>query len=181
MSREVVDAIGKAQPGIQKYLVVMDMLGTVDVAVDRTFQRAYNGFYRVQRRTPDWYSTYYQFMQQGKYLAPSFSDTLDYLYQVTGRYEPSFASKLAATLDPTKPVWDIHVLRNLGVEPPAYYSRTKLQNAKTCYAWIDSWYQGFLDSDEGAEWIGLFNERIPYHQKMTSVKKVDFILWQMRR
>lgn len=180
MPRDVLDAIEKAKPGIQKYLALMSKLENVDVRTDPTFQRAYNGFYRVQRRTPDWYVAYYGFMQQGKDLAPSFPDTLDYLRQTTGRYEPSFASKLTATLDPSKPIWDMHILRNLGAKSPAYYSRTKLQDAKICYTWIESWYHGFLASDQGAEWIGVFDDNVPGHQKMADLKKVDFILWQMR-
>lgn len=180
MSRDVLKAIGQAQPGIRKYLALMDMFGTVDVADNRTFQRAYNGFYRVKQRTPLWYETYYRFMEKGKGLAPTFSDTLDHLHQATGRYEPSFASKLVATLNPDRPVWDAHVLRNLGAKAPAYYSRTKIHDAKNCYAEIDNWYQSFLASAEGAEWLGLFDERVPQHDKLTNIKKLDFILWQMR-
>lgn len=180
MSDDVLQAINKVKPGVQKYLALMDKLTSVDVADDRTFQRAYNGFYRVKQRAPLWYEIYYRFMQQGKSLVPTFPDTLDYLYQATGRYEPSFASKLVATLDPDKPVWDKHVLQNLSVEAPAYYSRTKLEDAKTCYALMGSWYQGFLASEKGAKWIGLFNEHVLDHHKITDLKKVDFILWQMR-
>jgi hypothetical protein len=180
MVRDVLSVINKAKPGVQKYLALMDRLNTVDVARDPTFQRAYNGFYRVQRRTSDWYTAYYRFMEKSKALPPSFSQALDYIHQATGRYEPSFASKLVATLDPKKPVWDTHVLRNLGANPPAYYKRTKIQDAKICYAWIETWYQGFLASEKGGEWVELFDEHVPDHHKMTNLKKVDFILWQMR-
>jgi hypothetical protein len=180
MLQDVLQAIGSSKPGIQKYLALMDKLDDVDVAEDPAFQRAYNGFYRVQRRQPDWYAAYYGFMQQSKAAIPSFPQALDHLYQATGRYEPSFASKLVATLDPHKPVWDKYVLQNIGCPAPAYYSRTKVQDAKACYEWMDTWYQSFLISEKGAEWIGLFDEQVPDHRRMTDLKKVDFILWQMR-
>lgn len=180
MPRDVLHAINKARPGITKYLGLMDTVNAVVVSSDAVFQRAYNGFYRVQRRTPDWYAAYYGYLEQSKTLATSFSQALDYLHQATGRYEPSFASKLVATLDPHKPVWDTHVLHNLGLEAPAYYSRTKIQDAKGRYEAIEDWYQDFLMSEKGREWIDLFDEHVPEQSMMTDLKKVDFILWQMR-
>lgn len=181
MLQDVLQAIDNAKPGIQRYLALMDKLHEVDVAGDPAFQRAYNGFYRVQRRKPDWYAAYYAFMEQSKAAPPTFSQALDHMYQVTGRYEPSFASKLVATLNPGMPVWDKHVLQNLDRAAPAYYSRTKLDDAKECYAWMDAWYQRFLISDKGADWVGLFDEQVLDHGRMTDLKKVDFILWQMRK
>lgn len=180
VSTEVTSAIIKAQPGIQKYLALMDQVKTVDVSTDAVFQRAYNGFYRVQRRKSSWYDTYYNLMEQLKGSKPTFGDILDRLYEATERYEPSFSSKLVATLSPDKPVWDIHVLRNLKKKAPAYYSRTKIEDAKQRYSDIENWYQTFLPSDEGINWVTQFNNLIPAHGKLTDLKKVDFILWQMR-
>ena len=45
---------------------------------------------------------------------------------------------------------------------------------------MEDWYQAFLASSECAGWIGQFNELVPEHGKLTDLKKVDFILWQMR-
>lgn len=177
---DVKTAIDNAIPGIEKYLAIMDRFDQVDVSTDPDFQRAYNGFYRVQRRTPSWYESYYGLMEQSKGLQPTFDDVLDQLHEATGRYEPSFASKLVATLNPDAPVWDTHVLRNIGQEAPAYYSRTKMDDAKQCYARIVGWYQAFLASAEGTDWLQQFDAAIPARPGLTNLKKVDFILWQMR-
>jgi len=180
MPDRVLQAINKAKFGIPRYLWLMDRLNTVDVSNDADFQRTYNGFYRVQRRRSDWYDAYYKYLEQSKTLPTSFSQALDHIYQATGRYEPSFASKLVATLNPYKPVWDMHVLSNLGRKSPGYYSRTKMQDAKESYEYIENWYQSFLASEECSQWVRLFDEHVPDHHKITDLKKVDFILWQMR-
>ena len=180
VSTDVTSAIINAKPGIQKYLALMDQVETVDVSTDAVFQRMYNGFYRVQRRERSWYGAYYQLMQQMKGAQPTFGDVLDHMYEATGRYEPSFSNKLVATLNPGKPVWDIHVLRNINQKAPAYYSRKKIEDAKGCYAKMEDWYQAFLASSQGASWIDQFNQLTPEHNKLTDLKKVDFILWQMR-
>jgi len=80
MDTEVTSAIIKAKPGIQKYLALMDQVEKVNVSTDAVFQRAYNGFYRVQRRQVSWYSTYYNLMEELKVSKPSFDEVLDRMY-----------------------------------------------------------------------------------------------------
>lgn len=180
MSCDVTVAISRAKPGIQKYLTLMEQLDQIDVSTDMAFQRIYNGFYRVRQRQRDWYEAYYSLMEQRKGSKPKFAEILDHLHRVTNRFEPSFASKLVATLDPARPVWDVHVLRNIGQEAPAYHSRTKIEDAKYCYSQIENWYQRFLASAQGTDWVGIFNEQVQESARLTDLKKVDFILWQMR-
>ncbi len=177
---DVKSAIIKAKPGIQKYLALMDNLNKVDVSTDAEFQRSFNGFYRIQRRQLTWYATYYTLMQQLKGSTPTFGEILDRIYKSTGRYEPSFSSKFVATLNPDQPVWDKHVLSNINQKAPGYASLTKIHDAKLRYSDIENWYQSFLPSDEGKSWIQHFDELVPQHNKITALKKVDFILWQMR-
>lgn len=59
VSTDVTSAINNAKPGIRKYLALMEQVEAVDVSTDASFQRAYNGFYRVQRRERSWYTAYY--------------------------------------------------------------------------------------------------------------------------
>ncbi len=64
-------------------------------------------------------------MERGKEVSPRFEETLDHLHAILGRYEPSFSSKLSATLDPNEPVWDHYVIKNTGQKAPAYSSPNK--------------------------------------------------------
>ena len=148
-------AIQKARHGIGQYLEIMTELSDTNVAESREFQRKFNGFYRIRQRPAEWYRTYYGCMQECKALRPTpgFDDALDHLWKCPGRCEASFASKLVATLDPNRPVWDVRVLRNTGIVRPSSAARDKLAQAKKAYQAICSWYDQFLTSNAGAKLI----------------------------
>jgi len=180
MSKDVADAIRKAKPGIAKYLALMNLYGQVDVTSDTDFQRQYNGFYRMRQRTPAYYRAYYQLMEQLRGTKPSFDTVIDALYAATGRFEPSFSSKMVATLVQHKPVWDMYVLQNLGLKAPSGNSETKLAALRACYLAIEDWYRNFLGTDEARDWIEEFDSQVPEHASFTQLKKIDLILWQTR-
>lgn len=181
--QEIINAITKAKPGIAKYLSIMEHLYTVDVSTNLTFQTQYNAFYRVRQRQLPWYQSYFQIMQDYKGKSPSFDQILTELQTRIGNntYEPSFASKLVATLNPWMPVWDTHILRNTGHNPPSYSSRTKHVDAILAYASIVTWFNSFMTSTNCRAWITLFNDNVNGYYKITDIKKIDFILWQTRK
>ncbi len=105
---------------------------------------------------------------------------LNTLWETLGRYEPSFSSKLVATIDPTLPVWDRFVLENTGLYAPAYTDAKKMQKAIPVYDQICDWYSIHLSSPDGQRKIEIFDEEIPVYEEITELKKLDFILWQTR-
>ena len=109
---KIIEAIDRAKKGIAQYLEIMELFPNTDVSFDKEFQRRFNGFYRIRQRPPEWYEQYYAYMQSQKGQSPSFSCVLRHLYSVLGRYEPSFSSKLVATIDVNSPVWDSVVLKD---------------------------------------------------------------------
>ncbi len=177
---EILSAIEKAKPGISKYLAIMDKLYTVDVSSDADFQRSYNDFYKMRQRSENWYSLYYALLERSKVRKPSFQSIIEELENIFNRCEPSFSSKLVATLDPWKPIWDMYVLENIIPQSETELQQTKVQVAIGKYFSIQRWYQEFLSKGDGKKWIGLFNQQIPTYYRITDVKKIDFILWQMR-
>jgi hypothetical protein len=177
---EIVAAIELARKGINQYLAIMEMFPSVDVSVDKTFQRQFNAFYRIRQRPEKWYSEYYSFMESSKNSPVRFEAVLDRIYSVLGRYEPSFSSKLAATLDPNEPVWDKYVLRNTHQKAPYYTALNKLERAKSVFDNIRKWYTKQLQSAEGRMMIEVFNNMVKEHERITNIKKVDFVLWKTR-
>lgn len=175
-------ALEKARPGIRQYLEIMSDFSGTNVAEDRAFQRKFNAFYRVRQRPAEWYKAFYGCMEECKHVRPipGFDDVLDHLWRVLGRCEASFASKLVATLDPSQPIWDRYVLANTGIRPPARTGAQKLAAAKAAYTAIRNWYAQFLASEQGQQVLQLFDTRIAEHTRISNVKKVDFVLWQMR-
>ena len=179
-SKKIISAIKKARKGIGQYLEIMYSFHSTDVSTDREFQRKFNAFYRVRQRPANWYKTYYSFMQLQKGKDPSFSTVLRYLHSELGRYEPSFSSKFVATHNSDLPIWDAFVLKNAGIKPPYYSDSRKLFKAEKKYKEIESWYEQYLTSDSGNLIIEIFDELVPEHNRISNLKKIDFVLWQTR-
>ena len=178
---DVIRAIVRARNGIENYIAIRDRLYVVDVSQDRDFQRLYNHFYKVRQKSREWYVTYYWLLETYKRSRPEFSVILEEIRKrLDGAYEPSFSSKLVATIDPWKPIWDTNVLRNTELVAPPYASPSKHQDAVAAYASIVAWYREFMTSRDARCWVNLFNIHVEHYYKITDSKKIDFILWQLR-
>ena len=173
-------AVRDARKGIAQYQWLMRSLHKVDVRTSAEFQKRYNSFYKVRQRSADWYSTYYGLLEACKDTGADFAEILDTLWDELGRYEPSFSSKLVATIDPTKPVWDQFVLKNIGLRAPSYTSAGKKEEAKTVYGQICDWYSIRLACADGRRIVEIFGEEVPEDDEITDLKKLDFVLWQTR-
>jgi hypothetical protein len=173
-------ALPLASVGLEKYCRLQAALATTDVAHDRGFQTRFNAFYRV-RRGSAWRAAFFSLLQQEKSCPHSFAGVLRALHAATGRVEASFASKLAATVDPDKPVIDSFVLKNLGLRlPPTGAVEIRLVRIEELYDRLKQIYANFLDSDMGRYLVMRFGESYPERQ-VTPVKMLDLILWQTRQ
>ena len=177
---EIISAIERAHRGIGQYLAIMELFPDVNVSADCDFQRQFNAFYRVRQRTREWYEEYYSFMERNKTTPVPFEEVLDHLNSTLGRHEPSFSSKLAATLDPHEPVWDSFVLKNTGQPAPSYTAQNRIQRAKEIFQYIREWYAEYMQSEEGQLVIATFDRFVEEHDRITDLKKIDFVLWQTR-
>ncbi|WP_300915735.1 hypothetical protein [Bacteroides acidifaciens] len=161
---------------IGRYFVTIDQVGNCR---SRDYQRNFNRFYRV-RRGAEWQSVYYDilFREYGNKL--SFAQVITELYERTGNIEPSFSSKLVATLDTDKPVWDKYVLANLGKKLIGTKNEVRLKNAVALYQDIEEWYSAFLSTEQAKQWISLFDEKLTDFVWLSPTKKIDLILCSMR-
>lgn len=89
--------------GLDKYQYIMGQVNSTNIAIDIDFQRTFNGFYIV-RRNEDWRKCYYEYFESIKNGSPTFESIITYLYECTGNIEPSFSSKMLATIFPEKPI-----------------------------------------------------------------------------
>jgi hypothetical protein len=115
-------ALGRLTDGPRRYIWLQEQIARRNVTTDREFQTAFNGFYRV-RRNLSWRSDYYQLMESSKESGIEFPQALREIARRTNRIEASFASKLVATIDPSKPVIDKFVLENFGLKLPRWDCR----------------------------------------------------------
>ena len=162
--------------GIEKYTWIMDRILTVDVSIDTEFQRRFNGFFRMRQRPADFYNCFYTFLEENKHNQQlTFEDVITYLYDKTGSIHASFSSKLLAAVNPDMPIWDQFVLKNLGLRPPYYYEKDRLQKTIALYDKIRGWYT----TADAAEKLSQFNVAFP-EINISNTKKIDFILWSSR-
>jgi hypothetical protein len=177
---EIREAIENARNGIRRYVEIMELFPITDVSRDKYFQRKFNGFYRIKQRPATWYEVYYGYMESQKGKYPTFSQVLRHLYSVLNRYEPSFSSKLVATIHPDTPIWDSIVLKLVGIRPPLFTSRAKVVQAEVAYQKLQAWHKKHMSSDHGRLILSVFEEMVPEHEKISDLKKIDFVLWQSR-
>jgi hypothetical protein len=182
---DIQNALAKTatRSGLWKYLCIMGTLRHTNVAQNEEFQRLYNNFYVVRSRKKEWYTAYFTFLQNHKDNGSlTFEETLRHLYKKTGRIEASFSSKLLATVNPQMPIWDTHVLCSTSITAPqtAQKDRDKqLQESIDIYNLLIDWYKDHLKTKVGKFMVERFDKT--YHDNhITDVKKVDFILWQIR-
>ena len=156
----------------------MNAFHRCDVSQDKEFQKTYNGFYRMRQRKQEFYQIYFEYMEKHKYSPVSFDDVITYLYNFTSRYEPSFSSKLLATINPDMPVWDKIVLSQLSIKPPPYNSKNRLKEIINIYSVIEDWYIHYLETKNSKDVIYIFDKTFPDTQ-ITNIKKIDLALWSM--
>ncbi|MBR3136299.1 MAG: hypothetical protein IKF10_04655 [Lachnospiraceae bacterium] len=143
------------------------------------FRRAFNGYYRI-RRNEEWRQHYYDLFVKAKTEHYSFEQIITELYRITGNVEASFSSKMLATIDASKPIWDQYVLQNLGLELMGKTQEEKLQNAVILYDQIVNWYTDYLTTDEARESIMEFDRLLPEYAWVSDTKKIDCLLWSKR-
>ena len=164
--------------GLKTYDEIQNTFNKVDVSSDKKFQKEFNGFYRV-RRDLNWRKCYYDLFEEVK-KDPSkqnFDYILNSIYKKTGKFEPSFSSKMLATLNPNYPSWDQYVLKNTGIKAP---SVKNINSLVATYKDIEVWYKKFIVSPAGKTYIAEFDKNFPNYNKINDVKKIDFLLWAKR-
>jgi hypothetical protein len=97
----------------------------------------------------------------------------------TKALEASFTSKLVATVNPSKPVIDSVVLRNVGLKLPRYGHSERLAATVDVHTQLGQLYRRFLRGSDGAYLVKRFKATYPA-VKLTKAKMLDFVLWQTR-
>jgi hypothetical protein len=166
--------------GIDKYSLIVKELNKRDISKDRQYQQTFNSFY-VVRRNSVWRTIYYEYFESQKHNQQlSFEVVLRTIYNSTGRVEPSFSSKLLATVNPDMPIWDAYVLKNLGLKTKLGKSEERMKAAIKIYPIIHQKFSEIKNSEWGRMALAKFNELFPESAWISDTKKLDFFIWQSR-
>ena len=145
--------------GLRSYIDILSVIQQDNFVATPEFRKAFNGFYRVRQKSAAWYDKYYGLMEEQRSANRSFRELLFCLEKISGTIDVSFASKMLAAIDPMLPIWDKYVLQNLGLLKR--WEKMASKDGKACIAALDS-------------------AMSHYKEKLTEVKKIDFLLWSMR-
>lgn len=179
LPQERIDAaLPRVEKGLKSYTWLQARCREVDVRCDQEFRRRFNGFYRV-RRNQQWQDAFYDLLETGKRRPIGFAEALTGLNLRTGRCEASFASKLVATLDPSRPVIDSFVLNNVGMRLPAQSHQSRMQATVDVYRRLTECLEAYLASAPGQYLIMAFDLAYP-SAGISEMKKLDLTLWQAR-
>lgn len=171
---EILQAQLARSLGLDRYAQIM-----AGDSASPNFQRAFNGYYRI-RRNEAWRRQYYALFAKAREERCPFEQIITELYELTGNVEASFSSKMLATIDASKPIWDQYVLQNLGLELGGKTKEEKLQNAVALYARIEGWYADYLTTAEARDAIETFERLLPDYAWVSDTKKIDCLLWSKR-
>lgn len=168
----------------ERYAYLVQHLKTTDVSANAAFQKKFNGLYRVRFRPLAWKGVYYEWMEKMKTnLNPSFEETMNHLYQQTGKIEPSFSSKLVAIINPDAPVYDSVVASNLGLNAPRQYlpDQERIQAFAELYTLITNQMNGLIAHPDFPQLSSALDTQFDqFAPALTPTRKMDLLLWQFR-
>lgn len=176
---QILRALPLVQPGLGKYLWIQSQVALGPARIgERDFQRRFNGFYRIRRKS-EWQAVYYKLLETKLLTGLEFSDALKFMLETTGRFEASFVSKLVATINPWKPVIDGWVLENVGLALPAASAPDRIERICDIHAKLEAGFHTTLTTELGRFLVKSFRKHYS-EADITEVKMLDLVLWQSR-
>lgn len=88
---------------------------------------------------------------------------------------------MLATINADMPIWDRYVVHNLCLSIKGKTKEEHLICVVDLYAQMINWYKNFLQTENGSDCIMKFDRILPGYKWMSSVKKIDFYLWSIRK
>lgn len=172
----------KMADGIKAYLFLIDRLHKTNVSTDKEFQKKFNHFWRMRQRSQEYYQAFFAYMELHKGDSEqNYKNAIHDIYKSTNRVEGIFCSKMIALADTSKPVLDTIVMEHFKLLKPIYNVNRFINITKwiEVYNEIAEKYKVFLSTEQAQDWLFRFDTHYK-HVEITSIKKIDFILWQIR-
>jgi len=172
--------VGIIKKGLPLYFDIMAKVPTDDFC-SPSFRTRFNSFYRVMKKTPEWYNAFYSVFKDCRTDPMSYEEVLTSVFLKTGEVDHSFCSKIVATLDPNKPILDKYVLQWMGISPNE--PKDKMQRIEyyaRIYDLVEREYNAHFSDENLIADFERFDRLIPEGKNLTLTKKLDFMLWSLR-
>ncbi len=177
---QINNSLPQIKRGLEKYLHIRGMMNEPSFYNNPEFRKKYNGFYRM-RRGQVFQNIYFELFSSTHNADFTFEGILNKIYAQTNRYEASFASKLVATINDSKPIIDSLVLENTGLILPKYNQPNRMISILEIYNKLESKMNLFLQEPMAKYLVESFDNYFPDATHISPIKKLDFVLWQTRK
>ena len=171
---------GLDEDWVSEYDWLQKRLPTHNVAEDHLYRLRFRGFYFRGAGVNDRYQdSYFKILEREKgNPSVSFKATLNELPELPiGKPSPSYTSKLVATVNPNRPVWDSNVwecLRNHGLGMRAV---SHVEDYRRLVETTGS----LVENPDFATLRASFDDTFSRFADFKDMKKLDFYLWQCGR
>ncbi len=174
---EIISSLDRCKKGVAKYIEIMDLSHKVDVSTNPEFQRMFNGFYRMRQKTKEYYSFFFSYMERMKANKNlEYKDVIEAIFDKFNRKEKSFSSKLLHTINPEMAILDSIIISNLEI---IISPNASVNSIISSYDNLNAELKAICDSIQGKKMINLFDSTFP-NNSISDIKKIDFVLWQIR-
>jgi hypothetical protein len=173
------------QTHLERYNMLRNDLSRTNVSSNLGYQCVFNGFYKMQRRSEDWHRYYFALLESKKGDASvTFHSVIEKIFVEKARVEPSFSSKLVATIRPEMPVYDKHVRENLSLKIPGAHkpAQERVKGFIVMYSSLEQKMEALVRDPIFTDTLKpAFDKKFGTYSNFTDVKKMDFLLWQYRK
>lgn len=168
--------------GLERYCAIMAFEGNVSDK-ENGFQKLFNSYYNI-RRPAEWREKYYALFQEMRAAEKvDFSLIISRLHKMTRKVEPSFTSKMLATIDDAAPVWDRRVISALKhYDPklpvvPTEFAGGQIERGIAGYQALQEACRDLLAEPIGKRCIEQFDCYLSDYSAISNMKKLDVVLW----
>ena len=181
----------KSKFNITLYKRLMNDVASKGVGIidDIYFQTSYGAFYGISRfKSLEWKKAYYkvfkEIIRNSKHdKRVDIADILQKLHDIDAndgrKVELSFASKMIATIDKDRPIYDSNVAKALKVNYSSSKNSPLYIAAKDIYEELEANYKSYMRHPNHKAAIEAFNNECPEGESISPTKKIDFILWSI--
>ena len=161
----------------EDYKVIIDRLKEEDVSKDSIFQRKYKAFYGMRYQSVEFCNVYFELLERSKNKVDiDLKDIIQKLFQVDGKYEFSFATKLLHTVCQTQPIYDSNIGKFFNIDISNRKKETRYKDTEKVYGFLQFEYKRVLAEKLLAE--TLLYLRAEYNlMDITDEKIIDSIIW----
>jgi hypothetical protein len=170
---------------IKEYLFLMDRFNDKNghISRDEEFQRRYGVFYGLYaaRLADDFKSEYFKLMEElSRGAKVDLAGICNRLKEKGGgKLQFSFCTKMAATLDPEYPIYDVCVAEVFHFDPPLppkpYEER--VQRYLSFYDHLRATIKALASRREVSRMNPALRDKFPQWSDLSSTKQLDFLIW----